>query len=138
MHGAVPWNADINAVKVEDPPKKEPQRPTFKARWWHRHNRIDVRPVIWSLINKPQDWKLSRPYYYWRGHIITHVTTRHDFRVGKTPFSCRMDDTTRCECQRQSNGGRFQPFQKLAFWMAAKSFISKHEKVDQNHFANHF
>lgn len=55
--------AAINNVAVKPKPL-----PTFKPRWWYNPRRLDARPVIWSLYNRPEEWTVSnydghhRPY----------------------------------------------------------------------------
>ena len=53
--------------------------PTFPHRWWRSQNRLDIRPVLWSLRNMPQDWSIDQ-------HTITHNPSKHEFWISNGFF----------------------------------------------------
>lgn len=116
--------------------------PTFKARWWHRADRLDARPVIWSLRNRPEEWT-------WvlfadgtnSGRRIVHVPSAHQFWVATRGFY-RLE---RANCGCNDAGGRFQLFQQGAFHRAFIRWRHDHPPqqppviaIDHDHFAAHF
>src|SRR5258708_16177680 len=76
----------IGAAKIEPKHESEvvakaeieatPRLPTFEPRWWYRADRLDARPVIWSLKNRPEEWTVNyggRPHYYLKHHPTNHT-----------------------------------------------------------------
>ena len=33
--------------------------PVFKWRWWYSDKCLDIRPVLWSLRNHPEEWEMN-------------------------------------------------------------------------------
>lgn len=147
MRDMIEGQAALEAVEKTEAEEK-PALPVFTPRWWHKPNRLDARPVIWSLRNRPQDWKITdrtaRPdSLRWRPTSMIHTPSNHMFwtwHLG-TP---RLYDA-RCSCNDQSDRGRFQPFQNRAFKDAVTWWLRNHGPknpadlaVDQQQFASHF
>ena len=143
MHGTVESVSGVGLTKVtDDKPavkiEEKPKLPVFKREWWHSAVRLDARPVIWSLKNRPQDWSVA-PRSHTFGWYLNHTPSDHSFILGHTPFFCRMYDGSLCSCQRASPRGKFQRGQKYRFWLAGRIFLHKRRAtVDQAHFCNHF
>jgi len=129
MHGVV-----INDAPLAKAPEIVP--PTFKPHWWYKKNRLDARPVIWSLYNHPKDWSMSTP------NRLLHAPSNHEFWVGSGKMYTRLYDAQMqsgsCSCLHQSERGRFQRFQKGRFWRAYQHWNRNHNAVDADHFAAHF
>lgn len=110
--------------------------PTFQRHWWHRNNRLDARPVIWSLENRPQEWDLRFP-----GSalvLITHKPSQHTFDIG-WGFAHLYE--ARCSCNLRGDAeNRFQLFQGLALKRAGRRWIrnSLRRSHDAEQFQNHF
>lgn len=111
-----------------------PELPTFKPRWWYRNDRLDARPVIWSLKNRPEEWEPADRRPHW---MLKHKPSGHVFRIAFGP--ARLVAPTDCGCL-QNSVGRFQRFQSWRLKWAAAEWISKNETppVDHEQFANHF
>lgn len=127
--------AAVAAVLSTTTEKAEPPAlPTFKPRWWHNRNRLDARPVMWSLRNRPDDWE-------WRNepHTLRHKPSKHIFWVANGPGFYHLYETDGCSCLSSSNRGKFQRFQQIKFWHAFRCW-RRHQPppVDQQQFAAHF
>ena len=121
---AAPAKADVET---------QPPLPTFKPRWWYDPNRLDARPVIWSLENRPEEWECHRPGIFLH---VRHKPSGHDF-VADTVDTGLVDDS-RCGCRSLTNG-RFQIFQSWLFRHAANALDeSRRAARDPAHFASHF
>lgn len=86
----------------------------FKPRWWYSEERLDARAVIWSLRNRPQEWKYT---YESRDMKITHVPSNHEVWI-----SWYMDyrlEARHCGC---SSRGAWQLFQTLAVGRAIRAW----------------
>src|SRR5690348_2170400 len=64
---AMAFMAPLPAPKAQEltlePPKAEARPlPIFKRRWWHSKNKLDARPMIWSLYNHPEEWEWRTPW----------------------------------------------------------------------------
>lgn len=110
-----------------------PALPTFVPRWWHRRDRLDARPVAWSLRNRPQDWE-------WRTEdtTIVHKPSKHVFWVGNGPMSYRLYDA---DCSCTTTRGKFQRMQaRWVFGSAYQHWRTNHARAQFNpeHFAAHF
>lgn len=103
----VPATAAATAVKAESKPKAE--LPVFGPRW-HSFSRLDIRPVLWSLKNHPEEWVEDR-------YVIRHKPSNHEFWIANGLFFHRLYDSHGCSCQ--SNGvGSFSLIQKVQFRFA--------------------
>ncbi len=116
--------------------------PRFKPRWWYRKDRLDARPVIWSLYNHPEEWdtvrpngnRALRPYSYFQ-----HKPSNHYFRIWAG--ECHLLEQTECGCQSATRG-RFQVFQKSGLRKAAQWWENYYKHplpaLNPQHFAGHF
>lgn len=107
-------------------------RPTFPRKWWFKSDRLDARPVAWSLYNRPDDWKLSDSECR-----LIHTPSNHKFWVGNGLGSYRLYDAN-CSCFSRSNNGKFQIFQQVTFHRAFRHWNGAANAVDPEHFAGHF
>src|SRR5262245_46164259 len=80
--------------------------PAFKRRWWHSARRLDARPVVWSLRNRPQDWEWAH-----REYTIRHKPSDHVFWVANGPGFYALYEAN-CSCTSRSDRGRFQRLQQ--------------------------
>lgn len=121
-------------AKVEAKPD---QLPTFKPRWWYRPHRLDARPVIWSLKNRPEEWEYDSHPPYW----VQHIPSGHRFWIATFSGPAHLVSASGCGCLQRSNRGRLQLFQSYALKRAAHQMIRARETpppVDHDHFAAHF
>src|SRR4051812_43776307 len=79
-----------------------PTLPTFASRWWYRPDRLDARPVAWSLRNRPEDWGWQH-----EGITIVRKPSEHVFWVANGPMFHGLYDAN-CSCNRTN--GKFQSF----------------------------
>lgn len=113
--------------------------PRFRPRWWFRSDRLDARPVAWSLRNHPEEWR-------WRQYgpgsfsdsVIEHIPSKHMFWVHMRGYY-RLHADVDCSCTSASQGGRFQKFQQRMFGRAFRHWL-RHQRpvVDSDQFAAHF
>jgi hypothetical protein len=113
-------------------PKIDTALPVFKPRWWFRKDRLDARPVVWSLLNRPDDWIWSSSAHC----VIVHKPSLHEFWVGNGRESYRL---YRADCGCSSEGGHFQHFQQGIFHRAFLSWQERQTpRLNAEHFAAHF
>lgn len=124
------WQNSAASEMVPSVPEK-PELPTFKRRWWFKRDRLDARPVIWSLYNRPDDWEQTSQYR------LTHKPSRHVFWVGNGYGFYGLYEAN-CSCLSTSNRGRFQPFQQRAFHRAFLTWRTPQLRENADHFAAHF
>jgi hypothetical protein len=67
--------------------------PIFRARLWSM--RLDFRPVIWSLLNRSEEWAWSH-----QGCTIVHSPSKHVFWVGNGRGHYALRSETECGCSR--------------------------------------
>lgn len=109
---------------------ERPSLPDFKPRWWYRSDRLDARPVIWSLYNHPEEWEWQHV-----GYRINHKPSSHMFWVANGRGYYRLDSVgVPCGCL--SAGGYFQMFQQIAFHKAFTWWSTR--AMDSERFADHF
>lgn len=125
----------------------KPALPVFKRRWWFRDDRLDARPVIWSLENRPEEWEVDRRS---RPLTITHLPSKHEFWVGMGGYHLWRApnlDGTSCGCLGLTHSGetRFQRFQQVAFRRAYRNWLAWNRErrapevsARNNQFASHF
>lgn len=113
---------DIHAAIAADAPK--PTMPEFKKKWWHRSDRLDVRPVIWSMENRPEEWER---YGSVSAISVQHKPSNHVFNIYG-----RMHTT--CGCSQLL----FQWGQTKRLGKAVTAFIRRQTVITQHQFRNHF
>lgn len=96
--------------------------PTFKERWWHSKSRIDIRPVVWSIRNRPDDWELS-------DYCFVHTPTRCSFWIanGKSQYKLYRAPELWSDTD--------PPFGKLSFiqrWQFSEAFFDWKTKTAKN------
>ena len=113
--------------------RPKPDLPTFEPRWWYRGDRLDARPVAWSLRNRPDDWQ-----WHHQPYTIEHKPSRHVFWVGNGWGFYRLYEAN-CSCTSRSRRGHFQRFQQGVFGRAYRHW-RRHQAppVDPQQFASHF
>jgi hypothetical protein len=105
--------------------------PTFRKLPWFRANRLDARPVAWSLRNRPEDWEWEHEDY-----TIKHKPSNHVFWIANGWGFYALYEAN-CSCM--STRGKFQRFQQFMFGRAFKHWRRNHgESYDPDHFASHF
>lgn len=125
--------------------QKKDDLPVFKKRWWHKANRLDARPVIWSLDNRPGDWETAKyPGGEGRWMTLLHKPSGHEFYFGYGEGPHLRTESTDCSCT--NSGGRFQMFQKgairNAYWRwhdkVIQPAIDAQNEANAKQFYNHF
>jgi hypothetical protein len=115
-------------VKVTKVEPAKPVMPTFPPR--RDRSRLDLRPVIWSLYNQPEDWRLDE---YKR---LVHLPTHHKFKANSL-FFCGKIVAAPCNCGTILRRGTFRD--RLAMRRAFKVWKRDyHFAAIQKHFAGHF
>lgn len=84
--------------------------PVFGRRW-HSFSRLDIRPVLWSLRNRPEEWEQSE-------YRLTHTPSQHTFWIGNGFWFYSLHDAN-CSCT-QVSGGKFSFIQKIQFSFARR------------------
>lgn len=105
--------------------------PCFKSRWWYRRDKLDARPVAWSLRNRPQDWEWQTTRLKLR-----HIPSKHVFWTGVG--GCFLYDAN-CGCSHTR--GRFQRFQSMFVMKPAVRAWQRLQiasRYQPEHFASHF
>lgn len=125
------------AMQAEDKPKAA--LPVFGRRL-HSRNRLDIRPVLWSLKNRPEEWVEDR-------FTITHKPSKHEFWTGNGYFFYGLYSTGERHCSCQAvEGGRFSLIQKAQFawalmrwrWTYGANLARAELGRTNEQFANHF
>ena len=93
-------------------PKAEPAIPVMPEFKNPPKDRLDVRPVCWSMRNHPQDWQFTE-------FTLRHRPSGHDFWIA-SGFSYYRLYEARCSCMSVGNG-RFSVRQKLMFHRAMRT-----------------
>ena len=116
---------------------KSDEPPTFTKRPWHSRGRLDIRPVLWSLRNRPQDWRADH-------YTLTHVPSAHKFWIANGFFFYGLWASNGCSCQREREGA-FSIIQKFQFgaarraWARATWAAAQGDRDQVNaQFASHF
>ena len=130
------------AIAVKKTDTQEEKLPEFKPRWWYSPDRLDARPVVWSLKNRPHEWNWrnyaldgSPPTY--SDMMLTHVPSQHHFWIGSAPYHYpRLDDDTICSCATLS--GRWQMWQNPALRKAIREWVAQKRGNVFENFASHF
>lgn len=113
MHGTIGLR-DSAAVVVPHI-SATPAMPVFKPRWWRSKTRLDIRPVLWSLRNRPEEWRQDE-------YTIVHMPSRHEFWTANGFFAYSLYRSNGCSCQR-ARGGGFSLLQKFEFSAAWSKWI---------------
>jgi len=109
--------------------------PEFKPRWWYKADRLDARPVIWSLDNHPEEWRVTHEGNY--NLTITHIPSNHQF------WSCLAMGYRlyRADCSCSSSSSR--KWQRFQFWTVGRAIRQwvRNERAKENiaeNFHSHF
>lgn len=94
--------------------------PQFKPKWWYKPKRLDARPMIWSLRNKPEDWQMHESGY----HLI-HMPSQHHYATDPR-MEYRPLPTSDCGCGTAYAG--YQPFQTFSIGRAVRSWLRWNDK----------
>lgn len=120
--------------------------PTFEPRWWHSANKLDARPMIWSLYNRPQDWEFIPVGY----PFFRHKPSGHSFYASRmdspSPIAkYRLANSEGCSCAMTTK--RYQRFQS---WFVGRAYhhwrktywnpthVHPAQEKVRNQFAAHF
>lgn len=109
-----------------------PELPVFKPRFWFKPGLLDARPVAWSLVNRPEDWRWGNGRY-----TILHIPSKHEFWVSNGPGYYYLYSTERCSCEHGARG-KFQKYQQKLFHKAFVHWQENHAVIDRDQFASHF
>lgn len=109
--------------------------PMFKPRPWYRADRLDARPVIWSIYHNPQEWEWGESY---GRYTIRHKPSQHSFWIANGYGFYRLYDSVGCSCIRTERS--FQRFQQGPFGRAFKWWRRNYGAPPQvaEQFASHF
>jgi hypothetical protein len=105
MHGTIGLRDSASVVVPHIP--ATPTMPVFEPRWWRSKTRLDIRPVLWSLRNRPEEWTQTE-------YTIMHVPSQHEFWTANGFFSYSLYRAGGCSCTR-ARGGGFSLLQKFEF-----------------------
>jgi|SRR5581483_4133358 len=86
--------------------------PVFGRRW-HSWSHLDIRPVLWSLRNRPNDWEQTE-------FTLRHKQSNHEFWIANGFWFYALYSTDSCSCQRV-RGGSFSLIQKIQFSFARRT-----------------
>lgn len=130
----VPFMAATAAKSHDSIKPSEP--PTFEPKWYFEKYRLDARPVMWSLKNRPDDWE----YAFGDSRYLKHKPSGHVFSLAFDAVG--LFDSNRCGCGTAIKG-QFQMFQTGKFRKAARAWREWHRlkhnpPPDPAHFAAHF
>jgi hypothetical protein len=121
------------AIEALNKPK-ETTPPVFKKLPGFTDDRLDARPVIWSLQHRPEEWSWVRqdphPMGKARGYL-RHNPSEHIFvAVGE---SSQLYSADNCSCHHTSRA--FQDGQAVAFDAAVQAWEAERGRQQ---FAGHF
>lgn len=107
--------------------------PYFKPR--RDQSRLDLRPVAWSLRNRPEEWRPSSP-----GITIEHVPSGHVFWVGNGIAYYDLHSADRCSCTSVISRPLLRD--RLRFHFAYREWLGQQEAARManinRQFATHF
>lgn len=81
-----------------------PALPVFKRRWWYSCNKLDARPLLWSLRNRPSEWYYVPEHFH---SYFEHKPSKHRLTQVISLAMSRMYDwrlSAECSC----SGSEFQ------------------------------
>lgn len=117
--------------QVEKPVTKEPNL----SQWYHNPKwRLDIRPMLWSLYNKPEEWTQTT-------YRLTHNPSCHAVYFSNGwPFYELFGQQCDCETRKLSLGQKWQLRRAVAGWRSTVGRVrSEVEQVKINQrFASHF
>lgn len=116
---------------AQSPPAEQPSVPVFPKRWWHSRKRLDIRPVLWSLRNRPGEWSVGE-------YRLLHVPSKHEFWIANGRGSYRL---YHADCSCSSANRRFSFLQQFLFHSAFRDWqrLTRLDQDDINkQFASHF
>lgn len=113
------WSDDqihfaARALALANPDSYEAKMPVFGARW-HSWSRLDIRPVLWSLRNRPEEWEQLK-------YRLVHKPSNHQFWTANGLFFYSLHDAN-CSCTKVRGGG-FSLIQKLQFAFARRHVLA--------------
>jgi len=130
--------AEVDTIVAPEttPVKPEPKLPTFEWKWWFKkYGRLDARPIIWSLYNKPQDWERVAPINDYPQRL-RHKPSNHQFYFDTSFITQMYLVQANCGCVNQ--GKKFQRFQKRALKRAVNDWRAKDAAPIHKQFYSHF
>lgn len=115
MHGTLKELPTMSMTKEDLP------QPTSGDRcWWQPKTGLDIRPVLWSLRNRPNEWTYDRGRY-----CIEHKPSRHEFWISNGFWFYRLYEAHGCSCKSDARGS-FSFLQKIAFDRAYNHWKRNH------------
>lgn len=120
--------ANANIPGVTDLPQFKPRR---------NQSRLDFRPVIWSLRNRPDEWEWGHGHY-----CIVHKPSRHEIWVSSGLEYYNLYNAGGCSCTRLSTRTKPSWWDRRRFHSAFKAWRRSHGQTDSaainRQFAAHF
>jgi hypothetical protein len=109
----------VDAVETEANVSTETGPPVFKFESHFKRDRLDARAIIWSLLNRPDEWT------YWAGkQRLHHAPSNHNFRIGTRFGFWRLIRTNHCSCTTSTR--KFQRGQVWELNRAYKTWKANH------------
>ncbi len=116
LASAMPAKPEPEVEAVEVAPKLE-EPPVFKARWWYSSERLDARPVIWSLDHRAHEWGVDFPGTSYE--TLRHKPSRHEMYSGRGMLKGMMQAECSCSGRPWQLGQRKAVCQAIDRWRAA-------------------
>lgn len=117
----------IDAVTGEPKPKVMPK---FEAPIHFHPNRLDARPLIWLLENKPEEWSYpyARPISLDSPFLIRHGESEHEPNHDYVA-DLHESQLYRADCDCSHSSRRFQEGQSEQFHAAAKAWDAARQQA---------
>lgn len=125
MNDMTPTTFASESAKVIE----KPAVPQWSPKWWYDLKKLDGRPIIWSLKNRPDDWSIDSG-----NCVLTHKPSDHQFWVYMGQFY--LWHTPGCGCQRGTDtyfqrGQHFRLRWALRRWKMHTKYNIQQRKKDQ-------
>jgi|SRR5215469_195367 len=113
---------------------KEVSPPRFEKFDGYDPNKLDARPLIWSLENKPEEWSYPgpRPDNHALAFYLRHEPSNHLFNISWHENLCGL---AAAECSCHATSHQFQTGQALELYAAA---VAWDKEMIRRQFAEHF
>jgi hypothetical protein len=120
----------IKSIKEDAPTKTKPKvMPNFQPKSWYSPNLLDARPMVWSLLNRPEEWRLDGG-----GTYLIHVPSGHYFFTS-AENGYRPANLSNCGCSTVRGYQKFQVSsvrRAMEHWMRNGSSASTDQVQSNN------
>ena len=124
MYAFLVTAAAVRIKRDEEAQAKSASLPIFETKWWFSKQRLDARPVIWSLVNHPEEWNETSP------GVMFHMPSEHEFRLGHDrPFRALGLLHAQCSCHNDTTN-LFQHFQSRAVRQAWRQWKETEQSTE--------